>query len=242
MVRKLRIARTQFAALLLTSTSLFAFAGTFSATPVRLGLSSQANTTSLVLENTGEQSVLVQAEVMSWTQKDGQDQLEASSDLLVSPPIFKLPAGAKQVIRVGLMRPVDPVRELTYRLFLQEVPQPAAPGQAAISFVLRLGLPVFVLPVQAAAAPRLKWHAEPGNGDRLNLSLSNLGNVHVRAADCTLLGSDGLTLATHDLAGYVLAGQTRSWQIKTSQPWRGGPLRLKARVDDAETGADLGEP
>jgi fimbrial chaperone protein len=237
-----KITKAMFWALWLTLTALGANAGTFSATPVRLSLSSQASTTSLVLDNTGDQPVLVQTEVMSWTQKDGQDQLEASSDLLVSPPIFKLAAGGKQVVRVGLMRPVDPAREITYRLFLQEVPQPVTPGQAGISVLLRLGLPVFVLPAQAATGPRLTWRAEPIGDEGLSLSLSNVGNLHVRAAACSIFLPDGTPMATKDLAGYVLAGQTRSWKVKTSQPWRGGPLRLKARIDDSDVAAELGTP
>ena len=72
-------------------------AGNFSAIPVRITLVGAAPT-SLLLENQGEEAVLVQSEVLAWSQRDGKDELVASRDLLISPPIFKLAAGGKHIL------------------------------------------------------------------------------------------------------------------------------------------------
>ena len=221
---------------MLCSTSVL-HAGSFTANPVRLTVPPGANSTSLVLENTGDQPVLVQAELMAWSQQEGKDVLTPSQDLIVSPPIFKVAAGASQTVRVGLLRPISGEREVTYRLFLQEVPQPRAPGETGVGVALRLGLPVFVLP-KSKVAPQLAWSAKPER-EGIALSLTNTGNAHVQALECRLMREDGTVLVEQQLAAYVLPGQTRSWSIRTSQPWRGEKLRLVAKTSAGDVTAEI---
>ena len=232
------ISRPQFfGAVLALAAALGAHAGSFTANPVRLTLAPGAMSTSLLLENTGDQPVLVQAELMAWSQQDGKDVLTPSQALVVSPPIFKVAPGAAQTVRLGLLKPVAGDREITYRLFLQEVPQPPAPGEQGVSVALRLGLPVFVLP-KTRAAPQLAWRAKPDGRD-IRLSLTNSGTAHVQAVDCKLYRADGTLIAEQQLGAYVLAGQTRSWQIKPTQPWKGEKLKLTARTPTGDVTADI---
>ncbi len=224
--------------LLVALLPLNAHAGSFGVDPVRLTLMAGATSTSLLLENKGDEPVLVQAELMAWSQEDGKDVLTPSQDLVVSPPIFKVAPGAAQTVRVGLLRPADPERELTYRLFLQEVPPPPPPGQVGVTVALRLGLPVFVLP-RGRALPLLSWRATHAAEGQIELSLSNSGNAHVQAIDCKLYRLDGTLIAEHVLATYVLPGQARSWKIKPSQPWRTEKLKLTARTDRGDVTAEI---
>lgn len=212
-------------------------AGSFSANPVRLTVPAGATSTSLLLENTGDQPVLIQAELMAWSQQDGNDVLTPSQDLVVSPPIFRIAAGASQTVRVGLLRPVATDREMTYRVYLQEVPQPRASGEEGVSVALRLGLPIFVQP-RSRAAPQLAWRAKPER-EGIMLSLTNSGNAHVQVLTCKLFREDGSLLGEQQLAGYVLPGQTRSWLIKTSQPWRGEKLKLTAQTAGGSVTAEI---
>ena len=229
---------TRFAAALAFLAAMAAQAGSFSAVPVRLTLAAGSKSTSLLLENKGDEPVLVQAELMSWIQHEGDDVLSPSRDLVVSPPIFTILPGAAQTVRVGLLRPADPGRELTYRLFLQEVPPPQQPNRRGVSVALRLSLPVFVLP-RGPAAPALAWRAAPKPEGAIRLTLANSGNSHVQAIDCRIYLPDGALIAAHNLSGYVLSGQTRSWQIKPSQPWRGERLKLVARTDIGDITAEI---
>lgn len=232
------ISRPQlFWAALALAAAFGAHAGSFTANPVRLTLAPGAMSTSLLLENKGDQPVLVQAELMAWSQQDGKDVLTPSQDLVVSPPIFKVAPGAGQTVRIGLLKPVAGDREVTYRLFLQEVAQPPAPGEQGLAVALRLGLPVFILP-KTRVAPQLAWRASPERGD-IRLTLTNSGNAHVQAVDCKLYRADGTLIAEQQLSGYVLAGQTRSWQIKPTQPWRGEKLKLTARTLTGDVTADI---
>lgn len=212
-------------------------AGSFTANPVRLTLAAGATSTALQLENTGDEPVLVQAELMAWSQQDGKDVLTPSQDLIVSPPIFRIAAGAAQTIRVGVLRPVAADRELTYRLYLQEVPEPRTPGDQGISVALRLGLPVFVLP-PGRAAPQLTWRATPAR-DGLTLTLTNSGNAHVQPVSVKLARQDGTLVSEQQIAAYVLPGQSRSWPIRMAQPWRGEKLKLTAETSGGNVTAEV---
>ena len=174
---------------------------------------------------------------MAWSQQNGKDVLAPSQDLVVSPPIFKVAPGAAQTVRVGLLKPSSADREVAYRLFLQEVPQPPAPGERGISVALRLGLPVFLLP-RGGGAPQLAWRAK-SEGGAINLTLANGGNAHVQALDSKLYSPDGTLLAEQQLGAYVLAGQSRSWLIKLRQPWRGGKLKVVAQTSTGDVTAEI---
>lgn len=230
--------RALFGALLALAGGHLAQAGSFGAIPVRIALTPVARTASLVIENHGEEEVLVQSQVMAWSQRDGSDVLEESRELLVSPPIFRIPARGAQTLRIGLMRNADPRRQLTYRLFLQETPPPPKAGQQGVTVALRLSLPVFVAPV-APIAPQLRWEARPAAGGGLGLTLLNAGNVHVQLIDFKLLLPDGTLLAEQQSAAYVLAGQSRSWVLKPAQAWGGGKLKLTAKTDAGEVSAEI---
>ena len=217
--------------------SLTAYAGSFTATPIKLTLDAGATSTSLSLINTGDAPVLVQAELVAWSQADGKEVLTPSLDLVVSPPIFKVAPGAVQIVRVGVLQRTPSDREVTYRLFLQEVPAPRRPGEQGINVALRLGLSIFVLP-PGGAAPQLSWHARGERGD-IRLTLTNSGNGHAQAVDCKLYREDGTLLAEQPLGAYVLAGQMRSWIIKPKQPWGGGKLRVVAQTSAGPVTAEI---
>jgi fimbrial chaperone protein len=204
---------------------------------VRLTLPAGASSTSLSLENTGDEAVLVQAQLMAWSQNDGKDVLTPSQDLVVSPPIFTVQPGRAQTVRIGLLRPANAEREVAYRLFLQEVPRPPRPGEPAVSVALRLGLPVFLQP-KGGGGPQLAWRAQR-DGGAVKLTLANGGNAHVQVLDCKLHSQDGSLLAEEQLGGYVLAGQTRSWLIKLREPLTGGRLKVTAQTSSGVVSADI---
>lgn len=216
-------------------------AGSFSANPVRLSLPAGATSTSVLLENKGDQPVTIQASTASWTQEGGKDVLTATQDLVVSPPIFKIAPGATQTVRVGLLRAPDQTRELTYRLYLQEVPPPPEPGQQAVSVALQLALPVFVQPPgPTRAAPKLVWAAKPADGDAMELSLANEGTAHVQLVDAKLAAEDGTVLAELTPRAYVLPGQAQTWRVKPVRSWGGESLRVVARTSGGDVTGRVG--
>ena len=74
--------------------------------------------------------------------------------------------------------PCRPAHELSYRLILQEVPQPANPDFSGLQVALRLSVPVFVANAEATG-PALAWSAA-ASGDGLVITAQNSGDVHAR--------------------------------------------------------------
>ena len=98
-----------------------AFAGTFTISPLRVDFADATGMAVLTVRNEDATPVVVQTQGLAWSQEAGQDALAPSRDLLISPAVFTLQPGGSQLVRVALRRKVDPARELTYRVLLQEV-------------------------------------------------------------------------------------------------------------------------
>jgi fimbrial chaperone protein len=219
-----------------------AFAGTFTISPLRVDFADATGMAVLTVRNEDATPVVVQTQGLAWSQEAGQDALTPSRDLLISPAVFTLQPGGSQLVRVALRRNVDPVRELTYRVLLQEVPQVASPDFNGLQVVLRLSVPVFVEPLAPAAA-QVAWVATRGDDGRLSLSARNDGSAHARIHGFSVKTADGATtvLDQPELA-YVLPGSTRHWTFddnnntrlnaqSTTGPGMAGPYRLEGTTD-----------
>lgn len=218
-----------------------AAAGSFAANPIRLTLTPGASTTALTLENTGDEPVTVQASLMAWTQEEGRDQMRASQDLVVSPPIFKLAPRARQTIRLGVLRPADPIRERAYRLYLTEVPPARTPDQVGVTVALQLGLPVFVQPV-APIERKLQWRARAVEDGRIEISVDNAGNGHVQVINASFAGDDGLPFVEHAARAYVLPGASATWRLEPTRAWRGEPMRVSVQTPDGSLSGTVPAP
>jgi fimbrial chaperone protein len=185
----------------------------------------------------------MQMEVLSWSQREGNAVFAATRELLANPPIFTIPAGGSQLVRVGLRRAPDAQRELTYRVILQELPPPPNPDLTGARMTLRISLPVFVSP-EIEAKPVLLWQAVRTSQGALKISLSNNGNGHIQIKNFKLSLLDSaqpwVTLQSSD---YVLAGQSRDWIVRASPenpaPPPGVTLQLFAQTDAGDIEAEV---
>jgi fimbrial chaperone protein len=228
-----RGSRSLAALLVLLCWSVQAQAGSFRVSPLRVILSAAQPITALTVFNEGDQPAVIQAQAFAWAQDNGQDVYTASKEILLTPPIFTVPARSSQILRLGLRRPADPQRELTYRLYLQEVPPPPAPGFNGLTTALRLGVPIFLMPA-SGAAPQLQWQATLAPQGTL-ISLTNTGNAHVKIASFTLSTPDARVSTTQKVSQYVLPGQTQRWRVKlTPSLSLGTHLQLSAKGDMGE--------
>lgn len=219
-----------------------ALAGTFTISPLRVDFAADTGMAVLTVRNEDAKPVVVQTQGLAWSQEGGQDALSPSRDLLISPAVFTLPAGGSQIVRVALRRDVDPARELTYRVLLQEVPQAASPDFNGLQIVLRLSVPVFVEP-RTAAAPEIAWTVSRGNDGKLSISARNDGSAHARIHRFAVKTADGATTVLNqpELA-YVLPGSRRHWTFddnnntrpnaqSTTSPGTAGSYRLEGTTD-----------
>jgi fimbrial chaperone protein len=207
----------------------WAHAGSFQVSPVRATLSAAQAVGSMTVRNDGTEPTVVQLQVVSWSQEQGKDVYSPTKEILATPPIFTVPPGGAQVVRVGLRRSPDPQRELTYRLFLQEVPPPPKPGFTGLTVALRISLPVFVRPA-VAASPVLRWRAVRTAQGQLKVGLTNDGNAHVQVANFKLGLGGGAQPGTTQAVAYVLPGQSRDWLVNMAAP-PGATLRIHAETD-----------
>jgi len=219
-----------------------AFAGTFTISPLRVDFADDTSMAVLTVRNEDATPVVVQTQGLVWSQEAGQDALTPSRDLLISPAVFTLQPGGSQLVRVALRRNVDPVRELTYRVLLQEVPQAASPNFNGLQVVLRLSVPVFVEPL-APATPQVAWVAARGGDGKLSLSARNDGSAHARIHGFSVKTADGaITVLDQPELAYVLPGSSRHWTFddnnntrlnaqSTTGPGMAGPYRLEGTTD-----------
>jgi fimbrial chaperone protein len=224
---------TGFAVVVLALWQGPAGAGSFQVNPIRIDLSGKAASAALTVKNTGAEPVVVQLSAETWSQQDGKDVYAPTREILVTPPIVTIPAGAERIVRTGLRRQPDPQNELSYRLFLQEVPPPPQPGFQGLIVALRIGLPVFVQPQKGSAAPRLTWEAQRQPDNKIQLRVRNDGTAHVQIAELQMLAAGASEpFATQSALSYVLPGQAREWSLPVqSGASPNSRVRLKAITD-----------
>lgn len=200
-----------------------------SVVPVNVFLAPGQTATTLTVTNRGDHETAVQIRPFLWNQADGNDQLDATRALVISPPIVSIPAGASQLVRLLLKQPAAD-KEATYRILLDQIPPPAEPG--IVHVVFRLSIPIFVQPA-ARVLPHVQFHLESEAGD-VYLVGRNDGRRHEVIREIVLWTTKGNKLtADNGESPYILAGATRRWHIAASgfQPSPGDTLKLTARAD-----------
>lgn len=219
---------------MIASWSATAHASGFNVFPVRVELSARKTTASLELTNTSDTPTVVQLEPTLWEQEEGRMKLTPTEDVLAVPPVFTIQPGKKQVIRLALKRPVDVKKEMTYRLFINEVPSEVKSASEGVSVAINVGIPIFVAPKTGDARPRLEWSAQKINEKQIRLTLANKGNAHIQIGLVNIYSPEGEKTPIFDktLAVYVLAGQTGTWVLDLDAPLTTGSILLKAKTDD----------
>jgi fimbrial chaperone protein len=228
-----------FIACLLTPFSVVA--GSLSVTPIRVELSSAQRSVALTVRNDGDQPTVVQAQLVAWSQVDNEDLLEETTDLLASPPIFTVAAGASQVVRIALLRAPDATRERSYRVLVTEVPGKPQSDSTGAQFALKISIPIFVGASGAKTSPKLDWSAMRTAKGELALTAINTGAKHiqVQAIEVTRAGSD--PDARFGGLWYILPGQRRTITIKPSDGHTiaADQVRVKAETDAGPLAADV---
>ncbi len=186
-------------------------AGEFAILPLRLHLDRSTRAGEVTIRNQDTAPLRMQAQAMTWRQDDdGKDVYAPADDLIFFPRALEIPPGESRIVRVGV-RAAPVTREETYRLFLEQLPPAApeaAPVGASLRVLLRVGVPVFIAPAQAAERKASIGGPEIQAG-QVRWSVANEGNVHFVAdrVEMKALARDGTTLFTRQFQErYFLAG------------------------------------
>ena len=207
------------------TTGLASAQSSFTVTPLRVDLSAKAPAAVVEVINTTIGPLTIQVQQRAWTQVDGSDAQADARDLIVSPAIFTMQRGEKQVVRIALRGAPDPRVERAYRLLVSEVPVPqlsTLPDASGFRIALRMDLPLLVAPLQAAQ-PDAMYLYDAGNA---RLIVRNSGTRHVRYTDAVVLQA-GRRVAELPVFT-VLPGGARHFDVPKERIDAGSELRLQA--------------
>lgn len=216
-------------------------AGVFSVSPVRIYMTPRDRAVAVTLTNENDSPNVLQADISSWTQDaDGTDRLTPTDDLILSPPIIKLAPRSRQVVRLALLRPADPARQLTYRLIVREVPEASADGMKGIRvpIALALSMPVFITPPQAQreVACSLVAAPTPGVAWAPQVRCANSGTAYAQIRQAVLQRGEAV-LARFEGGSYVLPGAAQVLTLKAEQALAPGAAELNVSFDDGKSQA-----
>jgi fimbrial chaperone protein len=196
--------------------------------PVSIAMDPGQDASALQVTNSGESPATIQVRGFRWQQQGNEDKLDPTTDLVVSPPQFTIPAGQTQTVRV-LSRDHNQQTERTFRLLLDEIPNPRA---NTVSFAMRVSLPV----VQAAmvkGAPVLSWSTQLQSDGQTVLVVRNSGDRMVRFIKVEpMAGKKTLVAQIQSPSPYALPGGERRWIVRDGdRPWAASGDALHIGVD-----------
>jgi fimbrial chaperone protein len=191
--------------------------------PVIVEPSPGARTTTLNVVNGEDRPLKAQIRVMKWTQRDGQDVLSPTRDVVASPPFISLKAKERYLVRVVRTAKAQPSGEESYRILVDQVPDPAAVKPGTVNLILRQSIPAFFSDMPRHSA-KVDWKIV-GTGSNLLLVGRNNGNRRIRLSDVALETGKTSIYKQPGLVGYVLPGSEMRWPILST-----GALPADGRV------------
>ena len=178
--------------------------------PVSLELTTPASAATLTLRNDDDVEVTAQTRVFRWSQSAGKETLEPTNDVVASPPVVKLIPHADYVVRVVRVTKQPVLGEESYRVVVDQIPQPQKQNPRTINLLVRQSIPVFFRSRQLSVAT-VSWSLSYEN-DKLIVTARNDGEERLRIASLRLRNQAGQTISFGGgLVGYALGRASMSW-------------------------------
>ncbi len=192
--------------------------GQFSVSPITLHFEEGTKSGVITIVNEEDRKLQVQMKAFEWTQDtEGKDQYAETNDILFFPKIMLINANEQRILRTGIKsRPAG--REKTYRLFIEEIPEPRQKVEGAqIQVAIRFGVPIFIKPAKKEVQGVIEKAAfKEGH---FQVSVKNTGNSHFIIHSILVKGSDreGTETFSKELSGwYLLTGASRTYATPVS--------------------------
>ncbi|SIQ05305.1 fimbrial chaperone protein [Janthinobacterium sp. TND4EL3] len=200
--------------------------------PVTLNFRAEQGAAGINLQNLGDQAMYGQVRVFAWDQRDGEETLAPTQELVASPPIVEIAANSRQTIRLVRAQAGPVAQEKTYRVLIDEVSRDDDTGRSGVDIRLRYSVPVFVLPAGAPGKEVLDWQVFRNKGEWM-LRIRNSGNFHAQIGAMTFTNQAGKEFViSKGLFGYVLAARMRVWRLPVGgEAELDGPLSIAVNVN-----------
>ena len=196
--------------ILVAASAPSACAAALRVSPILIEGGAQANAT-ITLRNQENRPLNAQVRVFRWTQKDGQEELSPTDDVVASPPIVSIAAKEDYIIRLQRTTGQEPVSEEAYRIVVDELPNPDRQRNGTVAVVLRYVVPAFFFPAEVTQ-PRLTWSLEHRNGHTYIVA-DNTGGKRLQLINLSIKVGSKTIMVGKGLAGYVLGHSTREWPL-----------------------------
>ena len=188
--------------------------------PIRVDLNDDQQNDSIMVTNGEETAQLLRVDAVSWDQSTGDDVYtpDADADLFLVPAVLNAQAGETRVIRLGLRHAFAGTRERAFRVFVTEIPSMLDPA-SSVTFAFRIAIPVFVTAGTPVAA-KPEWKAQLNGLERIRLTASNPGDLHVRI-DTVSIYSDASKkrlLTQDEKREYLLGHAVRPFDFDVTEP------------------------
>jgi fimbrial chaperone protein len=184
----------------------------------------------LTVRNEEQHPLKVQIRAMQWTQQDGKDVTGPTQNVVASPPFITLKPMEQYQVRVVRTSNAPLQAEESYRVLIDEIPEPHQAQSGTVNLVLRQSLPVFFSGIPNRV-PKVSWTIQR-DGSTIWLIGRNTGNRRIRLADVSLESGGASIFQAAGLVGYVLPGSEMRWAVTPATPLASdGRVRMKANGD-----------
>lgn len=178
--------------------------GEFRVAPIRLVFDRGTKSGVITITNEGEKKLHVQMKAFEWNQDaEGKDQYVETNDIIFFPRMMILDKKEERILRAGIKIPAT-TKEKTYRLFIEETPQPKKEEGVNIAIAIRFGVPLFAKPFKEVIKGVIE-NIELSKA-LLNVRVKNIGNVHFTIHVINIKGknSNGEEIFSKELSGWYL--------------------------------------
>lgn len=222
-----------------------AFAAALQIWPVKVSLSPKHATESVRLTNTGDEPVNLQVSASAWDMDENGKFIETDTlDFVFFPRLLTVPPHQEKVVRVGYQGDFPPI-EKSYRLIVEELPKvrtpdepPAGKAVAGVSFIMRMSLPLFVMPGEAPPRPEITIDGveRVKQGFRIGIRAPGTHHIGFSKVEAALVGPTGDAVAEGDSGSRLrrVLPKRRIFvtvPIDTAACERARALRVKVDVD-----------
>jgi len=198
---------------------------------IRITLSQNNPIQTIVVSNPEkDEAVNLQLSYMLWKQVDGEDVYTPSKDLIIAPPIIKMPPLRNQITRIGWRAPKPIPVEIAYRLFVNDLTAYKLTPNV-VRFKVKSSIPVFIQPTKPIF--QTQWQLKSAGGGVIKLLVKNTGNIHVQITGITLSNANNDIIANSKVFAYILAGQSKEIPVTLSKP-ASGTIKINANTDNGQ--------